>query len=86
MFDDMVEVYQLNIAPEEVTLVRTLIAGDRKWLSLFQIVDADDNDRLGETMSFLFEIVAMALASLLTSGNMQYARFAYVYHEVSLVF
>ena len=84
MFDDMVEVYQLNIAPEEVTLVRTLIAGDRKRPSLFQIVDADDNDRLGETTSFLF--VAMALASLLASGDMRYARFADVYHEVSLVF
>ena len=86
MFDDMVEVYQLNIAPEEVTLVRTLIAGDRKRPSLFQIVDADDNDRLGETTSFLFEIVAMALASLLASGDMRYARFTDVYHEVSLVF
>lgn len=29
MFDDMVEAYQLSITPEEVTLVKALIAGDK---------------------------------------------------------
>ena len=37
-------------------------------------------------MSFLFEIVAMALVPPLASGDMRYVRFAYVYHEASLVF
>ena len=30
MFDDMVETYQLDITPEEVTLVKALIAGEGK--------------------------------------------------------
>ena len=65
MFDDMVETYQLEITPEEATLVKALIAGDRKRCPYvptlppsFRIVNADDDDRLGETMPFLFEIVA----------------------------
>ena len=64
MFDDMVETYQLDITPEEVTLVKALIAGEGKRCpyvpspSSFQIVTVDDDDRLGETMPFLFEIVA----------------------------
>ncbi|KAG9309841.1 hypothetical protein JVU11DRAFT_1149 [Chiua virens] len=46
MFDDMVKTYQLDITPEEVTLVKALIAGDM------------DRCDLGKTMPFLFEIVA----------------------------
>jgi len=30
MFDDMVETYQLDITPEEATIVKALIAGDQK--------------------------------------------------------
>ena len=30
MFDDMVETYQLDITPEEVTIVKALIAGDKE--------------------------------------------------------
>ena len=29
MFDDMVETYQLDITPEEVMIVKALIAGDK---------------------------------------------------------
>ncbi|KAG8218176.1 hypothetical protein J3R82DRAFT_3727 [Butyriboletus roseoflavus] len=46
MFDDMVETYQLDITPEEANLVKALIVGDKKRCTL------------GETMPFLFEIVA----------------------------
>ncbi|KAF9233355.1 hypothetical protein BU15DRAFT_90386 [Melanogaster broomeanus] len=46
MFDDMVETYQLDITPEEVTIVKALIAGDKERCVL------------GQTMPFLFEIVA----------------------------
>ncbi|KAI9460398.1 hypothetical protein HD554DRAFT_2206873 [Boletus coccyginus] len=46
MFDDMVETYQLDITTEEATIVKALIAGDLKRCPL------------GETMPFLFEIVA----------------------------
>ncbi|KIJ21241.1 hypothetical protein PAXINDRAFT_160479 [Paxillus involutus ATCC 200175] len=46
MFDDMVETYQLDITPEEVTIVKALIAGDKNRCVL------------GQTMPFLFEIVA----------------------------
>ncbi|KIJ12895.1 hypothetical protein PAXINDRAFT_82056 [Paxillus involutus ATCC 200175] len=49
MFDDMVETYQLDITPEEVTIVKALIAGDK---------DRCLDERLGKTMPFLFEIVA----------------------------
>jgi HD superfamily phosphohydrolase len=65
MFDDMVDTYQLDISPEEVTLVKALISGDGTRCpyvplsrSSLQIVGADDDDRFGETMPFLFEIVA----------------------------
>ncbi|KAH7881867.1 hypothetical protein F5I97DRAFT_474016 [Phlebopus sp. FC_14] len=46
MFDDMVETYQLDISPEEVQLVKALIAGDK------------ERCKLGKAMPFLFEIVA----------------------------
>ncbi|KIJ58839.1 hypothetical protein HYDPIDRAFT_101908 [Hydnomerulius pinastri MD-312] len=46
MFEDMVESYQLDITPEEATLVKALIAGDK------------ERCELGKTMPFLFEIVA----------------------------
>ncbi|KAF8554681.1 HD-domain/PDEase-like protein [Imleria badia] len=46
MFDDMVETYQLDITPEEATIVKALIAGEKERCPL------------GNTMPFLFEIVA----------------------------
>ncbi|KAF8436802.1 hypothetical protein L210DRAFT_979380 [Boletus edulis BED1] len=46
MFDDMVQTYQLDITPEEVIIVKALIAGKASRCPL------------GETMPFLFEIVA----------------------------
>ncbi|KAH0839456.1 hypothetical protein J3R83DRAFT_246 [Lanmaoa asiatica] len=46
MFDDMVETYQLDITSEEVLIVKALITGEKKRCPL------------GETMPFLFEIVA----------------------------
>lgn len=65
MFDDMAATYQLDITSEEVAIVKALISGKkdrcpyvpscpRRMLcsALMQMA------RLGETMPFLFEIVA----------------------------
>lgn len=63
MFDDMVEAYQLDITLEEMNLVKALIDGNKKRstyvsFSPFSNLNGNGDDRLGETMPFLFEIVA----------------------------